>query len=607
MWLHALSLFALANFLAYSDAEAKRTVCSITINSEDEIERFKAGLKPKNAFEFVELTRFETAGDSQNFSKESWFENACKSGVKCDLLIVSGHFGGSFFGKSGKTLTVEQLEEARCLKSCAGILQHPKEVYLFGCNTLAGRGRQSRTREQHDQALRGHEEISAIDRARMVEAMFGAWGQSYQDRMRRVFSGVPHIYGFYAVGPYGHQVRHMIDGYLGEIRDYQKYLDKIGGQQICADLQNVQRAVTEKSSGAVQLACPGLAIPKDLSEKPRAPARNKTLARHFKVTNFAETTGLNQIPTAKESAACELNSRDVRIVRKLQIIEQFLAGEDRLAYIPQIENFFRNHPPEKYADAERAALSRISENPVFRRETLAYVKSLQSPMLKFDTTVLAKHLGWLSEEEFRKESVKILEQLVSSISGNMHHSERDLICSIAVKYGDTLGDLNFDAILVKNRGKWDANLAHAMSCIGAKNRGVMLKLADDAKDIGIENTVIIDTIGHAMAARSFPEVTGKLLQIGALGQEKYLAYAVRMLGYSKTQGTRAIDLMESAMQEKHSLSTRLQGLWALKGQYSIQPKQAQRIVEILKRTLNQTKNPEFKKYIEMVLKEIETK
>ena len=82
-----------------------------------------------------------------------WFDKACASGIRCDQLVISGHFGGTFFGMSGNALSLSTLEAKGCSKSCEGILSHPYEVFLFGCNTLSGKEKDSRTPEQHLQIL----------------------------------------------------------------------------------------------------------------------------------------------------------------------------------------------------------------------------------------------------------------------------------------------------------------------------------------------------------------------------------------------------------------------------------------------------------------------
>ncbi|MFZ4403485.1 MAG: hypothetical protein ACOYOK_05225, partial [Pseudobdellovibrionaceae bacterium] len=77
---------------------AKKTVCSITINSDEEINTFKKNLSP-DLWNFVELTTLNSGGANQD-NKKDWMKNACAAKPSCDILLISGHFGGSFFGKS---------------------------------------------------------------------------------------------------------------------------------------------------------------------------------------------------------------------------------------------------------------------------------------------------------------------------------------------------------------------------------------------------------------------------------------------------------------------------------------------------------------------------
>src|SRR5690349_2401015 len=83
----------------------QKTVCTATLNSADEKELFQKKLN-KSDFRFVELTDYNTPGAGAN----DWFERACESGLQCDVLIVSGHFGGSFFGSSASSLPLKTLE-----------------------------------------------------------------------------------------------------------------------------------------------------------------------------------------------------------------------------------------------------------------------------------------------------------------------------------------------------------------------------------------------------------------------------------------------------------------------------------------------------------------
>ncbi|MFZ4403156.1 MAG: hypothetical protein ACOYOK_03560, partial [Pseudobdellovibrionaceae bacterium] len=88
-----------------SSSVGKKTVCSITINSDQEINAFKKNLSP-DLWNFVELTTLKadgpsgSSGTSDEDSKKDWMKNACAAKPACDILLISGHFGGSFFGKS---------------------------------------------------------------------------------------------------------------------------------------------------------------------------------------------------------------------------------------------------------------------------------------------------------------------------------------------------------------------------------------------------------------------------------------------------------------------------------------------------------------------------
>ena len=141
--------FAFAPALAATTTR-KQTVCTITVNSADEKEAFRRHL-PAAKYQFVELVER---------GRPDWLASACRAGVACDVLIISGHYdgGNEFFSDRldvREFLPVAELERVSCSDSCPGLFSRLKEVYLFGCNTLnpraaeqrVGRGRaQSRAR-----------------------------------------------------------------------------------------------------------------------------------------------------------------------------------------------------------------------------------------------------------------------------------------------------------------------------------------------------------------------------------------------------------------------------------------------------------------------------
>src|SRR6266568_7655235 len=74
-------LGALCGFEARAD---KSTVCTITVNSPDEKEIFRRYL-PEDKFQFVELVER---------GRPDWLASACQQRIRCDVLVVSGHYDG---------------------------------------------------------------------------------------------------------------------------------------------------------------------------------------------------------------------------------------------------------------------------------------------------------------------------------------------------------------------------------------------------------------------------------------------------------------------------------------------------------------------------------
>jgi hypothetical protein len=162
----------------------KMNACFITINSSEEREAFKKSLstgKNKGKFKFHEFTP-KTSKDS-----DTWFEQACKKNIRCDILLISGHFAGRFFSDTSDiSLGTDQLIKKSCDKTCENILSSPKEVFLLGCNTLADKKRDKRTPEQYLQVLLD-DHFSLAHSSMIVEQRYGKYGPTYKNTMRRVF------------------------------------------------------------------------------------------------------------------------------------------------------------------------------------------------------------------------------------------------------------------------------------------------------------------------------------------------------------------------------------------------------------------------------------
>jgi hypothetical protein len=89
-WIAALLAlaFALVPVNAAAAGVAMQTVCTITVNSADEKEALRRHL-PADRFRFVELVEK---------GRPDWLASARKQDLRCDVLVISGHFDGGIDG-----------------------------------------------------------------------------------------------------------------------------------------------------------------------------------------------------------------------------------------------------------------------------------------------------------------------------------------------------------------------------------------------------------------------------------------------------------------------------------------------------------------------------
>src|SRR5437667_7777000 len=159
------------------DANAdKKTVCSITVNSPDEKEAFRRSLPP-DKYQFVELVER---------GRSDWLESACRQKIRCDVLVISGHYdgGNEFFSdqlEAREFLPVAEMERVACSDSCPGLFSQLKEVYLFGCNTLNPGASRSASAEIGRSLVRAGYARPEADR--LARGLRVRQGDSRRDRM----------------------------------------------------------------------------------------------------------------------------------------------------------------------------------------------------------------------------------------------------------------------------------------------------------------------------------------------------------------------------------------------------------------------------------------
>ncbi len=183
-------LVLLFTLLAMASAQSK-TICSMTFNSQDERDVFRKVFPHDTHIELVTSQK-----------DPDWFKKACQRDVHCDVLLLSGHFGGMFFGeKSSSLLSLEELETAKCAKSCENIL-NAKEIYLMGCNTLATKTPDHRSIEEYLKVLvqDGFPRNMAEE---VVASRYVNYGLGMSERMSLAFRSSARLFGFASTGPLG--------------------------------------------------------------------------------------------------------------------------------------------------------------------------------------------------------------------------------------------------------------------------------------------------------------------------------------------------------------------------------------------------------------------
>jgi hypothetical protein len=373
---------------AFESQAAKTTVCSITVNSANEKDTFRRNL-PKDKFEFVELLER---------GRRDWLASACQQRVQCDVLVISGHFGGDaavhtesateFYSDQvgiSDFLPVEEMERASCSDSCPGLFSHLKAVYLFGCETLSPQASQAASAEiARALTSAGH---SSTDAERVTRALNERHSESNRDRMRRIFANVPVIYGFSSVAPLGPTASSLLNRYfqsassseIGDGRISQKFLDAFSAHSIAATSGIV---ASEPQAGYRHDVCQFL---------------DERLSPAQELTFIHQVLGRDMV--------------EVRIF--FDRIEGFLAslGEDAR----QTPDFVR-------------ALAEISSDKAERERYLAFARRSVPATTRVRMVDVAHTLGWLSEDERRAEIVGMINELMADSA--ITFSDIDLICAL---------------------------------------------------------------------------------------------------------------------------------------------------------------------------------
>ena len=397
----------------------------MTLNSKDEREMFKKHLG--DAFNFVELV---------NPDDKEWLKKGCESQISCDILVVSGHFGGSFFGSSGR-LSMEALENSSCQSSCKGLFKSPKEVFLFGCNTMAGKQPDSRTMQEYADLL--YNEHRDVYHTRLMAEEAAAYrysplGTQTQDRMKKIFKNA-RIYGFHSTSPSGKNISPRLDKYLKSIpEDYRSHLKKFP---------------TEEENTFWSKAMAG---------------------QYIRSANGAKNS---------ENPICTLFSSQP-IYKKLSWIDSVFTSQNVLAYVPNINEYLgsleKRFGPhwDKWPQEEVSYMERLQ----FHKRAKAKVGTfLEKPIkgllnVQFNLLGLGLKLGWHDSSEKKMIQKRLLGDLFST---NLTLEEKDLVCSIE----NIQMDLELENL---TQEKWNSYTITALGCVRPSNEEIHMALAQALTD-----------------------------------------------------------------------------------------------------------------------------
>jgi len=377
-------------------------VCTITLGSSDEREEIKRRYsqgRSAGRFYFVELT------DVSPGEGDDWFDHACQfvkaHQIECDQLVISGHFSDGFTGdQTNKTLSLSALERHHCDQDCGGILSQPDEVYLLGCNTLAGKEADSRTPQRYIEVLMEHGE-SRIDAEMIADGRYGTGNLSNRERMSSVFSNAQQLYGFDSVAPLGAHIRGSLRSYLQSI-DPVTQLESLKAQRLDRELDYLNRGL------------------------------DRALSPNYAFCQLSSNPLEAEDP---RKLSCPLVSAQSSLLQRLQAVEGILGSSHPERFLSLLQLEFENRLPSqignfKLSEDEIASLVRIAEGPTRVRfvEAIDLAIEMGISSRAIELADLALNLGWLSAKEYLAQVKKPMLELVRASASEEDESPNEFLC-----------------------------------------------------------------------------------------------------------------------------------------------------------------------------------
>jgi hypothetical protein len=130
---------------------------------------------------------------------------------------------------------------------------------------------------------------------------------------------------------------------------------------------------------------------------------NVELLAAFRDTTLVQTTGLRhgEPAAADRDIVCGLYDERVPVADRLRLVQRLLTRPDFLAFLPTIQTFVDRHPPESLSGHEAGIFDEIRRSDAARDEILRLVHDLGPSVLQLELAHTARHLGWMTQQEFR--------------------------------------------------------------------------------------------------------------------------------------------------------------------------------------------------------------
>jgi hypothetical protein len=431
-----LTLLCCATSAATFASAAPQTVCTITVNSSDEKEAFRRYL-PVGRYNFVELVER---------GRPDWLETARRKGIRCDVLIISGHYdggdyagGNEFFSEhvdSHEFLPVDEMERVSCSEPEQGLFSQLKAVYLFGCNTLNPEPLRGNVEELRRSLVQsGH---SVADADRLARALSSRYADSSRDRMRHIFRNVPAIYGFSSVAP------------LGPVAaaNLKRYFDSGGASEVASG----------RPSSRVLAYFPG---------------RSLTVARGLRDDDA--DAGLRR-------DVCGFVDDRMTTAQKVEWMHQVLTRDmaEVRVFLDRLERFTASlDASTRQAEPVAMALAGIARDSDARTRYLAFLRATDRPAVRTRMIDLAADLQWLSHDERRDEIAQMMRGMMMQAS--ISAADVDLVCRLNAD-----GSLD-DALPALPRRDEDIGAAGVRACLGSDDDQTrVLQALVGANDAGVQ-------------------------------------------------------------------------------------------------------------------------